>query len=78
MRARNRDLLRGLLLVGVLSALLSLIFLLLCTQVFRSATMDFLLEGGVGYQFQNDWHVTLQVSHVSNGGLSDDTNYKPH
>ncbi len=37
----------------------------------NSATMDFLLEGGVGYQFQNDWHVTLQVSHISNAGLSD-------
>jgi len=37
----------------------------------NSATMDFLLEGGVGYQFQNNWHVTLQVSHLSNGGLSD-------
>lgn len=38
----------------------------------NSATMDFLLEGGVGYQFKNDWHVTAQVSHVSNAGLSDD------
>ena len=38
----------------------------------NSATMDFLLEGGVGYQFRNDWHVTLQASHLSNAGLSDD------
>lgn len=37
----------------------------------NSATMDFLLEGGVGYQFQSDWHVALQVQHISNGGLSD-------
>jgi len=38
----------------------------------NSATMDFLLEGGVGYQFKNDWHVTLQALHLSNAGLSDD------
>ncbi len=39
----------------------------------NSATMDFLLEAGVGYQFpQTDWHVALQFQHVSNGGLSDD------
>jgi hypothetical protein len=38
----------------------------------NSATMDFLLESGVGYQFKNDWHVTLQASHLSNAGLSDD------
>ncbi len=37
----------------------------------NSATMDFLLEGGVGYQFQSDWHVALQVQHISNAGLSD-------
>lgn len=37
----------------------------------NSATMDFLLEGGVGYQFKNNWHVTLQASHISNAGLSD-------
>ncbi|MCC6490876.1 MAG: acyloxyacyl hydrolase [Candidatus Hydrogenedentes bacterium] len=38
----------------------------------NSATMDFLLEGGLGYQFKSNWHVTLQVQHISNGGLSDD------
>lgn len=38
----------------------------------NSATMDFMLEGGVGYQFKNNWHVTLQASHLSNAGLSDD------
>lgn len=38
----------------------------------NSATMDFLLETGVGYQFKNNWHVTLQASHLSNAGLSDD------
>jgi hypothetical protein len=38
----------------------------------NSATMDFLLEGGVGYQFpRTDWHVALQVQHISNGGLFD-------
>ncbi|MDZ4859198.1 MAG: acyloxyacyl hydrolase [Candidatus Hydrogenedentes bacterium] len=37
----------------------------------NSASMDFLLETGVGYQFQNNWHVTLQFSHISNGGLGD-------
>ena len=37
----------------------------------NSATMDFLLEAGVGYQFKNNWHVTLQASHLSNAGLSD-------
>ena len=37
----------------------------------NSATMDFLLETGVGYQFRNNWHVTLQASHLSNAGLSD-------
>lgn len=38
----------------------------------NSATMDFLLEGGIGYQFKNNWHVTLQATHISNAGLSDD------
>ena len=38
----------------------------------NDATMDFLLEGGLGYQFKTNWHVTLQVQHISNGGLSDD------
>lgn len=38
----------------------------------NSANMDFMLEGGVGYQFKNNWHVTLQVSHLSNGGLAED------
>ncbi|MCC6793635.1 MAG: acyloxyacyl hydrolase [Candidatus Hydrogenedentes bacterium] len=37
----------------------------------NSATMDFLLEAGVGYQFKNNWHVTLQASHLSNAGLSE-------
>ncbi|MCC6696793.1 MAG: acyloxyacyl hydrolase [Candidatus Hydrogenedentes bacterium] len=38
----------------------------------NDATMDFLLEGGLGYQFKSNWHVTLQVQHISNGGLSED------
>ena len=38
----------------------------------NSATMDFLLESGIGYQFpRSDWHVALQLQHISNGGLSD-------
>lgn len=39
----------------------------------NSATMDFFLEGGVGYQFpRSGWHVAVQVQHISNGGLASD------
>ncbi|GMV99038.1 MAG: hypothetical protein AMXMBFR84_01770 [Candidatus Hydrogenedentota bacterium] len=37
----------------------------------NSGSMNFLLQAGVGYEFQNDWHVTLQVQHLSNGGLAE-------
>lgn len=38
----------------------------------NSATADFLIEGGVGYQFpQTNWHIALQVQHLSNGGLAE-------
>lgn len=38
----------------------------------NSGSINFMLEAGVGYHFRNDWHVALQVMHISNGGTSDD------
>jgi hypothetical protein len=37
-----------------------------------SSSFDFLSELGVGYQFENDWHVTLKWAHLSNAGFGDD------
>ncbi|MBN2307685.1 MAG: acyloxyacyl hydrolase, partial [Candidatus Hydrogenedentes bacterium] len=37
----------------------------------NSASIDFLLEAGVGYRFPDtDWHVALKFNHLSNGGLA--------
>jgi hypothetical protein len=38
----------------------------------NGSNINFLLEAGVGYQFRNDWHVTLQVQHISNSSLDED------
>jgi hypothetical protein len=38
----------------------------------NSSSINFLPEAGVGYQFKNDWHVTLQVQHISNAHLASD------
>ena len=36
----------------------------------NSTRVNFLSEAGIGYQFpKTDWHVTLKVEHLSNGGL---------
>lgn len=37
-----------------------------------SSGLDFLSEVGVGYQFRNDWHVTMKYGHLSNAGLGED------
>lgn len=36
----------------------------------NSSSINFLSEGGVGYQFKNNWHVTLEVQHISNAHLT--------
>lgn len=37
----------------------------------NSATFNLLNEGGVGYKFKNDWHISFKISHISNAGLAD-------
>lgn len=37
----------------------------------NGSNINFLLEAGVGYQFRNDWHVALQVQHISNSSLDE-------
>lgn len=37
----------------------------------NSATMNFMIGAGVGYQFKSSWHTTLKVRHISNAGLGD-------
>lgn len=38
----------------------------------NGSNINFLPEAGVGYQFKNDWHVTLFVQHISNAHLDSD------
>lgn len=35
----------------------------------NSSNFNFLIGGGVGYQFANDWHATVRFDHFSNGGI---------
>lgn len=37
----------------------------------NSSNFNFLIGAGVGYQFPNDWHVTLRFDHFSNSGIAD-------
>jgi hypothetical protein len=32
--------------------------------------VNFLTEVGVGYEFDNDWHVALKWRHMSNAGIA--------
>lgn len=36
----------------------------------NESNVDFLLEAGIGYQFENRWHAALKYQHISNGGCS--------
>ena len=37
----------------------------------NTAAVNFLIDSGVGYRFESDWHVSAKFSHISNGGLAD-------
>jgi len=37
----------------------------------NSSNINFMTGVGLGYQFENDWHVTAQFHHFSNGGFGD-------
>ena len=37
----------------------------------NSSKLNFMSDGGVGYKFKNDWHVSAQWRHISNSGLGD-------
>lgn len=37
----------------------------------NSSNVNFMTGVGLGYQFQNDWHVTAQFHHFSNAGFGD-------
>lgn len=37
----------------------------------NSGSFNFVTEAGIGYQFQNDWHLAVQIRHFSNGGFAD-------
>ena len=37
----------------------------------NTSEVNFLSGGGVGYQFNNNWHVTAKLEHISNAGLGD-------
>jgi hypothetical protein len=34
-----------------------------------NSNFNFLIGGGLGYQFRNNWHGTVKFEHLSNGGL---------
>ncbi|MCC6144253.1 MAG: acyloxyacyl hydrolase, partial [Candidatus Hydrogenedentes bacterium] len=37
----------------------------------NSSSFNFLIGAGLGYRFQNDWHVTLKYEHISNASIGD-------
>lgn len=37
----------------------------------NSASANFLIGAGVGYEFKNSWHAILKYEHISNAGLSE-------
>jgi len=37
----------------------------------NSGSVNFIPQAGLGYKFQNDWHVTLQLIHFSNAGFAE-------
>lgn len=36
----------------------------------NSSRVNFMPEGGVGYQFRNNWHAAVKLNHISNGGMA--------
>jgi len=36
----------------------------------NSGRMNFMTEIGVGYEFENDWHIALKWRHISNAGFA--------
>ncbi len=38
----------------------------------NGSRVNFMLEGGLGYQFERDWHATFKFSHISNAGMHHD------
>ena len=38
----------------------------------NGSRVNFMLEGGVGYQFERDWHATFKFTHISNASMNDD------
>jgi hypothetical protein len=37
----------------------------------NSSNFNFLIGAGLGYKFQNDWHVVLKYEHISNASIGD-------
>jgi hypothetical protein len=37
----------------------------------NSSNFNFMIGAGLGYEFQNDWHVTAQFHHISNSGIGE-------
>jgi hypothetical protein len=35
----------------------------------NTSNFNFLIGGGLGYRFRNDWHGAVKFEHISNGGL---------
>lgn len=38
----------------------------------NGSRVNFMLEAGLGYQFERDWHATFKFTHISNAGMNDD------